>query len=132
MATITRDYIAPRYGMVPVLANATPDKGEALGSSGGYGRELTAGDGFMGFAEEQCDATGESSGAIEIRAIVGGRVTIPVVGASVTSVGAAVYASGSNAFTLTSASNSRIGKVLQWISGTTCLVEFAADGASQV
>lgn len=127
--TALRDYIDPHYAMVPVLANAVIGRGAALGVSSGYARLLNAGDEFLGFAEEDFDATGESSGAYKVRAVVKGRVKLDVVGVNAaTHINDTVYATGTtgNSFTLTSTSNTPIGKIVERISGTTCWVQFEA------
>jgi hypothetical protein len=56
-----------------------------------------------------------------------GEIVLSVTGvASADDVGQTVYASDDDTFTLTSTSNSSIGKVARWISGTTCVVYFEA------
>lgn len=127
--TALRTYIDPKYAMVPALANAVIGRGATLGVSSGYARILNAGDEFLGFAEEDIDMTGESSGAYKIRAVVSGRVKLDVTGVSaVTHVNDTVYATGTagTAFTLTSTSNTAIGKVVEWLGGTSCWVQFEA------
>lgn len=111
----------------PVLDNVVIWLGSALGLSGGYARQLVAADSFIGFADQHIDntVTGHASGFLNVPYIPRGRVTLPVVGVTgVTNVGSDVFASDGNTFTLTAGSNSRIGKIIRFVSSTTCVVSF--------
>ena len=127
--TALRTYIGPRYKMSPVLTAITIGRGAAVSTTAaGYANELVAAEAFAGFAEEDIDSTGLASGATSIRLVASGRVKLLVVGASaVSDVDALVYADTSTTFTLTSTSNSRIGRVSEWITGDYCWVEFKSD-----
>jgi hypothetical protein len=122
------DYAADPDRHLPLAANAVVYEGAALGNNGsGYARPLVAGDPFMGFAYRA--ATGTSvAGAVYCEARSKGQVLISVVG--VTGVGnhdAYVYASDDGTFTLTEGSNSLIGVIVQFVSGTLCMVRFTAE-----
>jgi len=127
--TAQRTYIAPRYKMVPALTAIEIGRGAAVSTTtAGYANELVAGEAFAGFAEEDIDTTGLASGAESIRVVSAGRVKLLVVGASaVSDIDAVVYADTSTTFTLTSTSNSRVGKVAEWLTGDYCWVEFKSD-----
>lgn len=119
---------------IPLTASTKIFAGSAVGLSSSLARPLVAADPFGGFCTEYCDSTVSANPAIPtigyaLRAKVKskGVVKLSVVGASgVTNEGAAVYASDDNTFTLTSTSNTLIGKVLRWETGTLCLVAFEA------
>lgn len=117
------------YSMVPVLTNTTIGRGAAIGlDTNGFARELVAGDEFAGFAEEDIDTTGLASGDRRIRVVDSGTVQLAVAGATApANYGEGVYASAVDTFTTTSTANSRVGKVSEWISGTTCWCVFQSD-----
>ena len=84
---------------------------------------LVAGENFLGFADQTVDNTSGASG-VTISVATKGYVQLVVTGVTSASLGATVYASDGNTFTLTSTSNSKIGKVAKIVSGTTVLVAF--------
>ena len=113
----------------PVIASDIIYEGAAVGeNAAGYSRPLAAGDVFQGFAEEQADNSAGSAGDVNVRVKTRGRIVVDVVGASAITANdrPAVYASDDDTFTLTSTSNSLVGYVSRWISGTSCVVEFDA------
>lgn len=115
------------FNDLPVIAADIIYEGAAVGKSSGNARPLVAADVFLGFAVRKADNSDGVAGAINVKLQQEGDVELTVVGASaVTDEGAAVYADDDNTFTLTSSSNSSIGKVKRWITGTTCLVHFQA------
>jgi hypothetical protein len=81
---------------------------------------------FAGVADEQVDNSLGAAAALLCRVRTGGRMTIAVAGA--TSQAAAqnqpVYAADDGDATLTAAGGTFIGRVVNWISGTTCDVVF--------
>jgi hypothetical protein len=113
----------------PVIAADIIYEGAAVGlDSAGNARPLVAGDQFVGFAEAKVDNSAGLAGAKTVRVWYRGATQLAVVGASaLTDVGSAVYASDDNTFTLTEASNSRIGRVHRWVTSTTCVVIFASQ-----
>lgn len=129
-ANEARDYQVGEQEDYPVIAADIIYEGAAAGeNAAGYARPLVAGDPFLGFAVEKADNAAGSAGEIRVTVKSKGRIVVPVVGASITSNDRpAVYASDDNTFTLTSTSNSKIGYVSRWISGTDCVVEFDARG----
>jgi hypothetical protein len=131
MATLTnavqRNYVIGDIETYPVIASDIIYQGAAVGENGsGYSRPLVAGDPFQGFADSTADNSAGVAGIVNVTVRRRGRVVVPVTGASAITVndGPAVYASDDNTFTLTSTSNSLIGYVSRWISGTTCVVDF--------
>jgi len=118
---------APLYNDIPCVASDIVYEGSAVGLSSGYARPHAQGDEFCGFAISKVDNSSGSAGDKTVRVIQQGIVKADVVGASaVTHVNDAVYMSDDDTFTLTSTSNTQIGKVVRWISGTTCMVSFQA------
>lgn len=133
MATLTqnepRAFVQGDVENYPVVADDIVYQGAALGEdTNGHSRPLQAGDVFQGFALEKADNTGGAAADVRVRTQVQGRIELDVAGASAITVNdlPAVYASDDNTFTLTSTSNSLIGYVSQWVSGTTCIVTFSA------
>lgn len=110
----------------PVLDNVIIYRGSAVGSSGGYARQLVAGDTFLGFAEQKVDntVTGHASGFknVPVRRI--GYVQLAVGSLAVTDIGKAVYASDGNTYTLTQSTNTRVGTVHRYISSGVGIVKF--------
>ncbi len=133
MATLTKN--EPRSYQIgdnedyQVIAADIIYEGAAVGENGsGYARPLVAADPFLGFAERMADNSAGSAGDINVTVKERGKVVVNVVGASAITANdrPAVYASDDNTFTLTSTSNSLIGYVSRWVSGTQCVVEFDA------
>lgn len=115
------------YNDLPAVATDIIYEGAAVGDSSGYARPLVAADAFGGFATRQADNSSGSAGAINVRVRQVGVVTLAVTGVTgVTDEGSTVYASDDDTFTLTASGNSSIGKIVRWVSGTTCQVYFEA------
>jgi hypothetical protein len=135
MATLAQDIVRifdqsphPKYTALPSIAADITYCGAAVGESGVTGtfRPLVSGDAFAGFAYERCDNSAGAASAKNINVRQKGRVQLAVTGASaVTDEGAPVFATDDNTFSLTIA-GTRIGKVVRWITSTTCIVEFDA------
>lgn len=120
--------VEPNFASLPMTSNVTIYEGSAVGQSGTAGtyRALVATDTFAGFAHE--GAVNASGGSTRVKVRQKGIVRLTVVGASaVTQNSETVYASADGTFTLSSTGNSSIGKVQQWISGTTCDVYFEGE-----
>jgi hypothetical protein len=130
MTTLAKDtpraYEMGEVNDLPIIANDIIYEGAAVGDNGsGYARPLVAADPFLGFAKEECDNTGGDAGAKRVKVQEKGKIVLNVTGVSgVGDVGDAVYADDDNSFTKTSSSNTAIGKVARWISGTQCVVAF--------
>ena len=121
-----RVYKAGKHNSIPALTAIIVYLGSAVGYSAGYGRQLVAGDLFGGFADEKVDNTDGANGALNIRVIREGRIQLAVTGVTgVTDIDKDVYASDGNAFTLTRGANSRIGKIVRYVTSTTVEVEFS-------
>jgi predicted RecA/RadA family phage recombinase len=135
MATLAKD--SPRTfelhgaefdNQLPCIASDIIYEGAAVGENGsGYFRPLVAGDAFAGFALEICDNSTGAAGDRLVRLRSRGVVVMPITGATaVTDEGSTVYASDDDTLTLTASTNTAIGKVLRYISGTTCAIYFEA------
>lgn len=110
---------------LPVKASTKIYEGAAVGLNSGYARGLVAGDEFQGFATKQADNSDGSNGTINVRVRRKGLISLPVTGVTaVTDVGSTVYASADGTFTLSSTSNSAIGKIVRYVSSTTVIVKF--------
>lgn len=117
----------PIYNDVPMIASDVIYEGAAVGesSSSGNARPLEGGDNFLGFATAKADNASGSAGDVNVRVRSRGIVKLSVTGVSADDdLGATVYATDDDTFTLTASGGSSIGKVHRWISGTTCMVAF--------
>jgi hypothetical protein len=123
-----RDYQLGELEDYPVIASDIIYEGAAVGENGsGYARPLEAADPFLGFATKQVDNSAGSAGAKLVQVKTHGRIKLDISGLAITANDRpAVYASDDNTFTLTSASNSKIGWVSRWISTGVAIVEFEA------
>jgi hypothetical protein len=116
------------YEDIPVIASDIIYEGAAVGdNASGLAQPLVAQDPFMGFCVRKADNSAGAASAIKARIMTKGRVVLAVTGvSSAADVGEPVYASDDDTFTLTSTNNTAIGKVVRWISSTTCVVAFEA------
>jgi hypothetical protein len=123
-----RAYEIGDHNDLPMVATDIIYEGAAVGDNGaGLARPLVAADPFLGFAVRQADNAAGAASAARVLVKQRGEIVLSVTGvASADDVGQTVYASDDDTFTLTSTSNSSIGKVARWISGTTCVVYFEA------
>ena len=114
---------------LPVLANTVIYAGAFVGDNGsGLMRGLVAGDPFRGIAIGKSGATVSASGDYDVRVLEVGKIVHAVTGvADEDDVGEIVYASDDQTLTLTSTSNTAIGRVVRHISSTTCCVRFQAQ-----
>jgi hypothetical protein len=111
---------------LPVAASTEIFLGSAVGlnTSTGYVRPLTAGDVFVGFAEQHVNNSAGAAGAMNVPLMREGRIQLAVSGAAVTDLNKAVYASDGATFTYTASGNTRIGTVVRWVSTGVVIVEF--------
>ena len=116
---IRRAELSDKTTRLPVKASITIERGTAVGDDGsGFARELVAADPFFGFALE--DATGGSSdGDTFINVQYEGAFALTVASSTAATAGALVYASAKNTFTMTSTSNSLIGRQVGLIDSDT-------------
>lgn len=134
MTTLSRDN--PRdYGMVskvpgfaPVIASDIIFEGAAVGesSSTGNARPLVAADDFMGFAFRKADNSAGAAGAINVELVVKGLTELPITSVATADLGATVYASDDDTFTLSSTGNTPIGKVAEIVATGIARVAFEA------
>lgn len=127
-ANSPRSFVLGEHQDLPVIASDIIYEGAAVGeNASGYFRPLVATDAFAGFAESKADNSAGAAGAINVRVQTRGRIILAVTGVTaVTDEGSTVYAADDNDFTLTSTSNTAIGKVVRYISGTSVEVYFEA------
>lgn len=114
----------------PVVASDIIYEGAAVGENGsGYARPLVALDPFLGFATRTIDNSAGAAGAKNVEVKRRGQIQLPVAGATAVTAndGPLVYASDDDTFTLTSTSNTAIGRVARWISSGVCIVAFDAS-----
>jgi hypothetical protein len=115
---------------VPMPASTTFYEGQAVASSHttGYVKNFAAPtDCFIGFCEKG-KTSSATAGADVLRVRCQGIVTLTVTGAaSAVNIGDSVYATDGNTFTLTGSSAILIGKVVRWVTSTTCQVFFQAS-----
>lgn len=111
---------------LPVKDNVVIYRGSAVGLTSGYARQLVAGDLFGGFAEQKADntITGHVDGFITVPVRRFGYVQLSVASVAVTDIGADVYASDGNTYTLTALNNSFVGKVHRFVSSGVAIVAF--------
>jgi len=133
MATKTADearaFELGDIGELPVVATDVIYEGSAVGDNGsGYARPLVAADPFWGFAESQADNSTGVAGAVNVRVRETGKVKLSVTGVTgVGDVGTDVYASDDDTFTLTTTSNTLIGTIVRYLSGTEVIVHFKSS-----
>jgi len=128
-ANSPRAYELGNIGEIPVIAADIIYEGAAVGdNASGYARPLVAADPFLGFAEAKADNSAGAAGDINVRVIERGKIEVSVTGVTgVGDVGSLVYMSDDDTFTLTSTSNSLVGKVVRYVSGTTVVVAFKSS-----
>lgn len=116
--------VEPMFNELPVQASAVCYAGGALShdSNGDVG-PLDGSETFIGFAEQQ--VTGTTAGAKTVKVRQKGAIQIAVTGVDdPNDIGATVYATADNTFTLSSTGGAAIGKVIRHVSSTTCVVYF--------
>lgn len=125
-ANTPRAYEGGNRNDLPVIAAEIIYEGAAVGVVAGSGhvRPLAAGDQFAGFAVEQTDNSAGAAAALNARLIEKGKIQLAVGSLAITDIGAPVYASDDNTFTLTATSNSLIGFVRRVVSTGVGVVDF--------
>jgi hypothetical protein len=112
------------YQDYPVVASDIIYEGAIVGISSGYARPIQAGDTYLGVAVQTVDNSAGSAGDKNVRVATTIPFVMDVTGVSdVTSVTLPVYASDDDTLTLTEGSNSLVGIVLSYISGSSCVVQ---------
>lgn len=127
-ANTPRAYEMGNRNDIPMIAADIIYEGAAVGivAGSGHARPLIAADKFAGFAERTADNSAGSAAAINVRAIDSGKIQLSIASLVATSIGAAVYASDDNTFTLVSTSNTKIGTVARFVSAGVGVVDFKA------
>ena len=112
---------------LPVAASSVIYAGSLVGKASGYFRQLVAADVFGGVALIGSNNGSGAAGAANVHVRATGTLVASVAGVTgVTDEGATVYASDGNTLTLTSASNTPVGKIIRHISGTSVAVRIEA------
>jgi hypothetical protein len=114
------------YNELPVKASTKIFEGSAVGLVSGYARNLVAGDQFVGFAEKQADNSSGADAAIDVRLMAEGKVEKALSSVAVTDVGAPVFASADDTFTLTATGNSLVGVVHRKSATDLAIIKFNA------
>lgn len=112
---------------VPVKGSTTIYEGSALGEdANGYARPLVDNDAFRGFAMRAVDNSAGADGDLDVHVRTKGEVKLSVANVTgVTDINATVYATDDNTFSTTdSGTDTTVGRISRWISGTTCMVRF--------
>ncbi|WP_191085632.1 capsid cement protein [Roseococcus microcysteis] len=128
-ANLARSFELGDFTDLPVAASAVIYEGSAVGIASGYARQLNAGDLFAGFAHIGVPVAPAANGDLLVRVRRMGLIVLTITSVAVTDIGKPVYASDGDTFTLTSGSNSHIGRVVRVIAANTALVAFDADAA---
>ena len=114
-----------QFAEVPMVASDIIYEGSLVGTASGIARPLVAGDPFAGFCSKKADNSAGAASDIRVKVYRRGDVEMDEVGvSSAASNGALVYASDDDTLTLTVGTNTKIGRVIEWISGTKCRVYF--------
>jgi hypothetical protein len=125
---LARTFEIGEFADLGIKASAAIFEGSAVGMTSGYARQLVAGDAFAGFAVAGNTGTAADGGTL-VRVRQEGKVLLTVASVAVTDIGAPVYASDGNTFTLTATSNSHIGRVIRVAATNTAVVAFDAKSA---
>lgn len=116
---------------LPVKQATVIYAGSAVGLASGYARPLVAGDAFQGFALKGVDNANGADGGADVTVRKFGTVTLNVTGVTgVADVGSRVYASDDGTFTKTEGTNTYIGTIIRWETGTQCVVKFDAPSSN--
>lgn len=102
----------------------------SVNAAGSYFDNLAAGEVFGGLCVENIDNSAGANGEKEALAVFK-PIRCTVLGATIASVGEKVYAINNNPndCTLTVGTNTLVGYVMQWFSGTTCIVALCEPGS---
>lgn len=121
-----RTYELGDYNDLPMVAADIIYEGAAVGivAGSGHARPLVAGDAFAGFAGFKADNSAGAAAALNVRIRRKGTIVLPIASLVATSVGASVYASDDDTFTLTSSGNTKIGTVVRFVSSGVGVVAF--------
>ena len=124
---LTRTYELGDINEYPILGGEVIYQGAAIGLeiASGYVRSLQATDKFVGFAEDNIDASNASDGDKNIMVKRRGSVTLELSGAAITDVGKSLYAVNDNTFALSSAGSSvYIGQISRHQYDSEIIVDF--------
>lgn len=126
-ANLQRTYVVGDHVEYPASTGAIYE-GSAVGLTSGYGRQLVAGDRFVGFCKRGVPVSG-ANGTEKVLVQRRGRIILTVSGVAITDVHDPVYASDGNTFAMTAGTNTLIGHVVRFVATDTAEVEFNAEAA---
>lgn len=120
---------------IPVIADDCIYKGAFVGcsaSASGHARPFEDGDKLMGLAFARADNTGGAAGAISVEVHGEGLALLSVTGVdSWDDYGKPVYITDDDTFSLAdSGTDTVLGKVKEWVTGTSCWVHYKAAGVA--
>lgn len=119
----------------PIVATDILYRGSAISrNSSGDARPLSTSDSvFLGFNDANADNNTGSAGDKLVEVYVEGEVLLSVTSVNDDDdVSSTVYASDDDTFTLASTGNLAVGKVMQWVTGTTCWVKFQGHACRSI
>lgn len=100
---------------LPIEENTKIYEGALVGrTTDGYARPLQAGDNAVGFAKEHTDNSNGAKGDKNVDVKATGKISLFISGIALSDVGARVYATDDNTFTLTDTGNSYVGKLVRF------------------
>lgn len=118
------DGIAPPQNNLPVKASTEIFLGSAVGILTGFARQLVATDLFGGFCDQHTNNNVAVDGNLNVPVKTRGRIRCAIAALAVTDINKAVAMSDGNTFTLTTAGNTVIGRVIRWESTGIGIVAF--------
>ena len=92
----------------------------------GYANQLVAAETFLGFCLEKVDNTGGADGAKTVKLQTKGLLEVSGLTVAATDLGVDIYMSDGDTFTLTSAGNTKVGKLYRFITTTKFILRFDA------
>jgi len=125
-------YVDQELRSYAVKASTHVYKGAFVGLTGGYARGLVAGDSFVGIAYEEMDNSAGADGAKSVRLFTLGDFQLPLAGATIANLGAALYASDDQTLTLTAGGNSFVGMVVGFVSSGLIVARLIPSHAATV
>lgn len=83
---------------------------------------------FAGLALEKVDNSGGSAGDKTVKTLVGGYLVDNVASATIASIGDICYAADDQTLTVVGTNNQAVGWIVQFVSGTECIVKMKIPG----
>jgi len=123
---VARDYELGDINELPVLGGEILYRGAAVGLevASGYARSLVPTDKFLGFAEDNVDASDLADGEKTIRIKKRGSIVLEITGVTLADGGKAVYATDDNTFTLSNTGSVYVGQISRFEGNEKVVVDF--------